>query len=156
MIYQNLWDKAEAVLSRKFKKNKAPKSTTLQFEESEKVQWKWKSTSHVWLLAAPWTVTPWRSSVLGDSLGKNTGLGCHSLLQGIFPTQGMNPSLLHCRWILYHLSHQGNSYWAREKKNLNWKLAKRNNKNKSRDKWNKNNRKTIGKINLKTWIFRKE
>ena len=39
-----------------------------------------------------------------DSLGKNTGVGCHSFLQGIFPTQGSNPCLLHllhCRWILY-------------------------------------------------------
>ena len=36
-----------------------------------------------------------------------TGVGCHALLQGIFPTQGLNPGLLHCRWILYHLSHQG-------------------------------------------------
>ena len=42
-----------------------------------------------------------------DSPGKNTGVGCHSLLQGIFPTQGLIPGLLHCRWILYHLSHQG-------------------------------------------------
>ena len=42
-----------------------------------------------------------------DSPGKNTGVGCHALLQGIFPTQGLNPSLLLCRWILYHLSHQG-------------------------------------------------
>ena len=38
---------------------------------------------------------------------KNTGVGCHSLLQEIFPTQGLNPGLLHCRWILYHLSYQG-------------------------------------------------
>ena len=42
-----------------------------------------------------------------DSLGKNTGVGCHSLLFGIFPTQGWNPGLLRCRWILYHLSHKG-------------------------------------------------
>ena len=35
------------------------------------------------------------SSVHGDSAGKNTGMGCHALLQGIFPTQGLNPSLLH-------------------------------------------------------------
>ena len=42
-----------------------------------------------------------------DSLGKNTGVGCHTFLQGIFPTQGSNPGLLHCRRILYHLSHQG-------------------------------------------------
>ena len=32
-------------------------------------------------------------------------MGCHALLQGIFPTQGLNPGLLHCRQILYHLSH---------------------------------------------------
>ena len=37
------------------------------------------------------------SSVLGDSPGKNTGVGCHALLQGIFPTQGSNPGLLHWR-----------------------------------------------------------
>ena len=47
------------------------------------------------------------SSVHGDSPGKDTGVGCHALLQGIFPTQGSNPGLLHCRQILYHLSHQG-------------------------------------------------
>ena len=39
--------------------------------------------------------------------GKNSGVGCHSLLQGIFPTQGQNPGLLPCRPILYHLSHLG-------------------------------------------------
>ena len=40
-----------------------------------------------------------------NSLGKNTGVGSHSLLQGIFLIQGSNSGLLHCRWILYHLSH---------------------------------------------------
>ena len=44
---------------------------------------------------------PWNSP------GQNTGVGSLSLLQGIFPTQGSNPGLLHCRQILYHLSHQG-------------------------------------------------
>ena len=39
--------------------------------------------------------------------GKNTGVGCHALLQGIFPTQGLNLGLPHCRWTLYPLSHQG-------------------------------------------------
>ena len=39
--------------------------------------------------------------------GKNTGMGCHFLLQGIFPTQESNPGLPHCRQTLYHLSHQG-------------------------------------------------
>ena len=38
---------------------------------------------------------------------KNTGVGCHALLQRIFPTQALNPGLLHCRWIFYRLSHQG-------------------------------------------------
>ena len=42
-----------------------------------------------------------------DSPRENTGVGCHAVLQGIFPTQGLNPGLLQCRWILYHLSHQG-------------------------------------------------
>ena len=47
------------------------------------------------------------SFVHGDSPGKNSGVGCHAFLQGIFPTQGLNPGLPHCRQILYHLSHQG-------------------------------------------------
>ena len=45
-----------------------------------------------------------------NSLGKNTGVGSHSLLQGIFQIQGSNPSLLHCRQILYQLSHQGSYF----------------------------------------------
>ena len=49
------------------------------------------------------------SSVHEDSPGKSTGVDCHALLQGSFSTQGSNPGLPHCRWILYHLSHQGNS-----------------------------------------------
>ena len=44
---------------------------------------------------------PWNSP------GQNTGVGSCSLLQGIFLTQRSNPGLLHCRWILYHLSHRG-------------------------------------------------
>ena len=47
-------------------------------------------------LYSPWT-----------SPGQNTAVGSLSLLQGIFPTQGLNSSLLHFRQILYHLSHQG-------------------------------------------------
>ena len=39
--------------------------------------------------------------------GKNTGVGCHVLLQRIFLTQGSNLGLPHCRQMLYHLSHQG-------------------------------------------------
>ena len=43
----------------------------------------------------------------GNSPGQNTRVGSFSFLQGIFPTQGSNPGLLHCRWILYQLSHKG-------------------------------------------------
>ena len=50
---------------------------------------------------------PSGSSVHGDSPGKHTGEGCHALLQGVFPTQGLNLGLLHCRQILCCLSHQG-------------------------------------------------
>jgi len=44
---------------------------------------------------------------LWNSPGKNAGVGSHSLLQGIFPTQGLNQGLLHYRQILYRLGHQG-------------------------------------------------
>ena len=58
-------------------------------------------------LCDPMGCSPPGSFVHGDSPGKNTGVGCHVLLQGIFPTQESNPGLLHCRQILYCLSHQG-------------------------------------------------
>ena len=58
-------------------------------------------------LCNPMDCSPSGSSVHGDSLAKNTRVGCHSLLQGTFPTQGLNPGLLHWRQILYWLSHQG-------------------------------------------------
>ena len=45
--------------------------------------------------------SPWNSP------GQNTGVGCLSLLQVVFPTQGSNPGLPHHRRILYQLSHQG-------------------------------------------------
>ena len=54
----------------------------------------------------PWT-SPLGSSVHGDSSSKNTGVGLHVLIQGIFPTQAWNPSLQHCRQIFHCLSHQG-------------------------------------------------
>ena len=53
----------------------------------------------------PVDCSPPGSSVHGDSPGKNTGVGYHAFLQGIFPTQRSNPGLLHCQQILYHLSH---------------------------------------------------
>ena len=49
-----------------------------------------------------------------NSLGKNTGVNCHSLLQGIFLTQGSNSGLLHCRQILYHLSYREVPWYCRK------------------------------------------
>ena len=51
----------------------------------------------------------WSTALLRpwDFSGKSTGVGCHFLLQRIFPTQGSNLSLSHCRQTLYHMSHQG-------------------------------------------------
>ena len=66
-----------------------------------------KSLSCVRLFVTPTDYTLSGSSVHGDSPGKNTGVGCHALLQGIFPTQGSNPGLPHCRQILYQLSNKG-------------------------------------------------
>ena len=57
-------------------------------------------------LCNPMDCSPPGSSVHGDSPGQNAGVGCHALLQGIVPTRESNPGLPHCRWILYHLSHQ--------------------------------------------------
>ena len=61
-------------------------------------------------LCNPTDFTSAGSSVHGVSPSKNTGVGCHALLQGIVPTQGWNPGLPHCRWIPHWLSHQG-SHW---------------------------------------------
>ena len=52
--------------------------------------------------------SPWNSP------GQNTGVDSLSLLQGIFRTQGSNPGLLHCRQILYQLSHKGSSSFLNE------------------------------------------
>ena len=53
--------------------------------------------------------SPWATRILHpwDFPGKSTGVGCHFLLQGIFPTQELNPGLLYYRQMLYPLSHQG-------------------------------------------------
>ena len=78
------------------------KITYIQFLKRRKhyLWWKWKSKllSCVWLFVTPWT---------GNSPGQNTGVGSLSLLLGIFPTQGSNPGLPHCRQILYQLSPKG-------------------------------------------------
>ena len=64
----------------------------------------WKSLSCFWLYVTPWTIQ------FIHSAGQNTGVGSLSLFQGIFPTQGSNPGLPHCRRILYQLSHKGSPF----------------------------------------------
>ena len=60
------------------------------------------------------------SSVHGIFPGKNTGVGCHYLLQEIFPTKGLNPGLLHCRQTLYRLNHQGSLYFPKVIQIIKW------------------------------------
>ena len=74
-------------------------------ESSEENLWKWVEVAQSCLTLC--RLYPARLLCPWDSPGKNTGVDCHFLLQGIFPIQGLNPGLLHCRQILYHLSHQG-------------------------------------------------
>ena len=50
------------------------------------------------------------SAIFPLFMGFSSPVGCHFLLQRIFPTQGLNPGLLHCRQTLYHLSHQGDPW----------------------------------------------
>ena len=59
------------------------------------------------ILCNPRTVACW-----AHLSGKSTGVGCHFLLQRIFPTQGSNPGLPHCRQTLYHLSSQGSHLYT--------------------------------------------
>ena len=65
------------------------------------------------ILCNPMEYSPLRLLFPWNSPGKNTGVGCQFLpaissSRGIFLTQGLNPGLLHCKWTLYHLSHQRN------------------------------------------------
>ena len=73
----------------------------------------WVAMSSSWDLPNP-GITPRSPTLQADSSlselpgkPKNPGVGSLPLLQGTFPTQGSNWGLLHCRWVLYHLSHPG-------------------------------------------------
>ena len=78
-------------------------------------KWEWKSFSLVQLFGPYELYSPWNSP------GQNTGVDSLSLLQGIFPTQGSNPGLPHCRQILYQLSHKGSPNFAWTYKKLIWR-----------------------------------
>jgi len=76
----------------------------------------WRGSPHFFLAIAAWKWMNVKVIQLCPTLcnpmdytvhGKNTGVGSRALLQGIFPTQGSNPGLLHCRWILYQLNYTG-------------------------------------------------
>ena len=85
-----------------------------------------KPLSLVRLFATLWTVAYQAPPPMGfsrllhpwDFPGKSTGVGCHFLLQGIFPTQGSNPGLPYCRQTLYRLNHQGSHYLLLNKMRL--------------------------------------
>ena len=80
---------------------------------------KWLSTHRLWIYI--WILWKWKWLSVSDSLrphglyspwnspGQNTGEGSLSLLHGVFPTQGSNPGLPHCKGILYQLTHKGSS-----------------------------------------------
>ena len=85
-------------------------------------EWSWFSC--IWLFATLWTVAtrllcPW------DFPGKNTGMGCHFLLQGIFLTQGLNSGFPHCRQTLYPLSHQKIPWATVMLSQFTWRLKKK-------------------------------
>ena len=83
--------------------NKMNLDTDLTLFTSEK--WKW-SRSTLYNSLQPHGLQPTRLLHPWDFPGKNIGVDCHFLLQEIFPTQGLNPDLLHCRQTLYYPSHQ--------------------------------------------------
>ena len=68
-------------------------SVSVAYSESEVAQ------------SCPLFATLWTVARQAPPPGKNTGVGCHFLLQGVFLTQGLNLGLLHCRQTLHHLSH---------------------------------------------------
>ena len=78
----------------------------------------WEVESLVSCSLQPHGLLPTRLFCPWDSPGKNTGVGCHSLLQGLFLTHGSNLGLLNCRQILYCLNHQGNSHNPIESRKL--------------------------------------
>ena len=95
------------------------------------IAWKCELLICVWLFATSWTVVRQATLSMGFSR-QDTGeedSGSHSLLQGIFLTQGLNPCLLHCRQILYHLSHQRSLLQAypllKSQKTIRCKLERR-------------------------------
>ena len=74
----------------------------------------WKSLSHVRLFMNPWTTQSMKFS------GQNTGVYSLSLLQGLFPTQGLNPGFLLCRWIFLPTELPGKPKYSRL--SISWRI----------------------------------
>ena len=112
-------------------------------KRNEKALKRWKNmegifNAYYWVkeanLKKPYTIWFQLYDIPWNSPGQNTGVGSLSLLQGIFPTQGLNPGRPHCRQILYQLSHQGSpsilewvacpfssgSSWPRNPTEISW------------------------------------
>ena len=71
-----------------------------QLQPQVRITWRWKSLSHAGLFATVWIYSLWNSP------GQNNGVGSHSILQGIFPTQEPKQGLQHCRWVFYQLNYR--------------------------------------------------
>jgi len=82
-----------------------------------------KSLSRVRLFSIPWTIA--YQGPLSIGFSRNTGVGCHFLLQEIFPTQGLNPGLPNCRQTLYCLSHQGSPSKYSQRPKIRRQLCRR-------------------------------
>ena len=85
-----------------------------------------QSSDSLW----PHGLQPARLLCPWNSPGQNTDVVSHSLLEGIFLTQESNLGLLHCRWSLYHLNHQGNyvtlyisKYWVGQNIHLGFSIT---------------------------------
>ena len=95
-FYKSKWQEInQYISSHKFQGSSQNQYGFIQAEHEKRGEEKWKSLSRVRLL---------------NSLGQNTRVGSYSLIQGIFPTHGLNPALLLCRRILYQLSHKGSPW----------------------------------------------
>ena len=95
--FKVLTSQHNSVFKRGIEKSWERESTAKSGKKKKKKKRKWKLFSLVQLFGPHGLYSPW------NSLGQNTGVGSLSCLQGIFPTQGLNPDLLHYRRILYQL-----------------------------------------------------
>ena len=100
------------------RRNRILAQSFVSYHVRERTVYKWKKVivAQSCLTVQPHGLQPTRLLCPWNSPGGNTGVGCHALLQGIFPTQGSNLDLLHCKQILYGLNHQESHKWKREYK----------------------------------------